>query len=100
MEQKKVLMKTSEKPVKSLEDLFGHKTFFFPDDMANERVLNTLEKCIFLRINGENHWIMTGRRVEITEQEFAVLKDAGMVTSNYTHATRPDFDPIKRPYEV
>ena len=90
----------STKPVKNIEDLMGKKTFFFPDSMANERIQNTLEKCIFLRINGENHWIQTGKRVEITEQEFAVLKDSGMVTMNYTYASKPEFDPIKRPYDV
>jgi hypothetical protein len=100
MEPKKVLLKSSTKPVKNIEDLVGRKTFFFPDEMSNERIINTHEKCIFLRINGQSHYIMTGKRVEITEQEFAVLKDSGMVTMNYTYASRPDFDPIKRPYDV
>ena len=93
-------MMNSQKPVKNIEDLMGKKTFFFPDSLSNERIQDTHEKCIFLRVNGKSHFIFTGKKVEITEQEFAVLKDSGMITANYTYASRPEFDPIKRPYEI
>lgn len=93
-------MKRSQKKIKDINELTGKKTFFFPDSLSNDRMRDTHEKCIFLRINGENHYIMTGIRVELTPQEFAVLRDSGMVTSSYTYASRPEFDPIGHPYEI
>jgi len=87
-------MNNSTKPIKLIEDILGSKTFFFPDELSNERKQDTLEKCIFLRINGENHYIFTGKQVELTAQEYAVLRDSGMITSNYGYSDKPDFDPF------
>lgn len=90
----------SLKPVRPLDDLMGKKTFFFPDNLANERVQDTHEKCIFIRVNGISHYVLTGVTVEITQQQFSILKDAGIITANYTYSTRPEFDPVLRPYEI
>jgi len=84
--------------VKPLSDLIGKQTFFFPDDLSNDRVQNTHEKCIFLRVNGQTMLVKTGRNVELTQQEFSTLKDAGIILPNYTYAVNPEFDPIRKPY--
>lgn len=93
-------MNHSQKPVKKLEDLIGKKTFCFPNELANERVGNDMEPCIILRINGCVHYILTGKRVELTAQEFAILKDAGIITDNYMYTENPEFDPLKPSYEI
>jgi len=92
-------MNNSTKPVKSLDDLMGKKTFFFPHELANERVGNDMERCIMIRVNGHSHNILTGKCVELTLQEYAVLRDSGMITDNYTYSKSKEFDPLKDSYE-
>ena len=84
----------SSKPVKRLEDLLSKKQFFFPDSLSTDRVQGSLERCITLRINGTPHTIITGRNVEINEQEFAILRDAGIISANQTFSSDPEFDPL------
>lgn len=88
----------SSKPVKKLEDLMGKKQFFFPDTLSNERVGNDNHRCIMIRINGTSHFILTGVKVTITPQEFAILKDSGMVSDVAMYSVANEFDPL-RPYE-
>lgn len=90
----------SLKPIKSLEDLLGKKTFFFPDDLSNDRIRDTHEKCIMLTINGKVHTVLTGKNIELDKQKFSTLKDAGIILPNYTYAVNPEFDPILKPYEA
>ena len=78
----------------------GKKTFFFPDELSNDRMQDTHEKCILVRVNGHNNYILTGKSVELTLQEFSVLKDSGIISGNYTYATRQEFDPVLKPYEI
>lgn len=93
------LMK-SLKPIKPLQDLLTKKTFFFPNSLANDRVQNTHEHCILMFVNGKRHVILTGKNVELDEQEFAILKDSGIILPNYTYAINEEFDPMNRPYEI
>lgn len=90
----------SDKPVKLLTDLLTKKTFFFPDSLSNDRVQNTHEKCIVVVANGKRHIVLTGKNVELDEQEFAILRDAGIILPNYTYAVHEEFDPLLRPYEI
>jgi len=89
----------STKEVKKIEDLIGKKTFFFPNELANERVTNNLLPCILVQVNGKKHFILTGQSVELTLQEFAILKDSGMLTDKYTYQENKDFDPIRNSYK-
>lgn len=90
----------SKKPIKNIDDIIGNKRFFFPDEISNERNPVTLERCILIRVNGESHYIVTGKYVEITNQEFAILKDANIIGKNISYATSSDFDPINKPYQI
>jgi hypothetical protein len=90
----------STKKLKPLEDIMGKKTFFFPDSLSNDRMMDTHERCISLLVNGNKTYIFTGKSVEITLQEFSILKDAGIITPNYTYSLNLEFDPILRPYEI
>jgi len=90
----------STKSIKPLTDLLTKKTFFFPDSLSNDRVQDTHEKCIILYANGKRHIVFTGKTVELTDQEFSILRDSGIILPNYTYATSPEFDPILRPYEI
>ncbi|MCR4290488.1 MAG: hypothetical protein NUV86_09550 [Candidatus Scalindua sp.] len=84
----------SDKPVKLLADLMGKKTFFFPDELSNERVGNDNLRAIMVRVNGKTFNILTGQSVELSQQEFSTLKDSGMVTDKYTYSDTPEFDPL------
>ena len=84
----------SNKPVKRLEDLLSKKQFFFPNSLATDRVPNTMDNYMTLMINGKFHTILTGRIVEIDEQEFAILRDAGIISSTTTYSNDPEFDPL------
>lgn len=88
-------MNHSKKPVKDINDLIGEKKFIFPDELSNDRIQDTLERCILLRVNGQNHRILTGKIVTITSQEFAILKDAGIVSGDYNYAQERDYDPVR-----
>lgn len=89
-------MNNSTKPVKNIEDLMGKKTFFFPDSLSNERFGNDNERCIFVGANGKRFYIPTGRSVELTQQEYSILRDSGMITDNYKYTEVSEFDPLKQ----
>ncbi len=84
----------SDKPVKNIADLMGKKTFFFPDSLANERVGNENDRCIMVRVNGKTFNILTGKNVELSQQEFSVLKDSALITDTYTYEKNSVFDPL------
>lgn len=85
----------STKPIKEVSDLKGKKTFFFPNELANERVGNDHKRCIKVTVNGKNSFILTGENVELTEQEYAILRDSGIINGTYTYEKNPDFDPMR-----
>jgi hypothetical protein len=89
----------SDKPVKNIDDLVGGKVFFFPDSLSNERVGNDNQKCIMLRINGKSHFILTNRNVSLTDQEFAVFRDAGMISGSISYEVNSEFDPLRKTYD-
>lgn len=84
----------STKPVKLIEEVLGKKIFNIPNELSNER-LSTGEKCIVLGINGVNHTILTGKNVELTQQEFSILKDSGIISPNRMYSIEKEFDPIR-----
>ena len=90
----------SDKPVNKLVDILTKKTFFFPDSLANDRTQDTHENCIVLYANGIRHIVPTGRSVELDEQEFAILRDAGIILPHYTYSDHEEFDPLRRNYEI
>jgi hypothetical protein len=92
-------MNNSKKSVKNIDDLMGKKTFFFPDSLANERFGNELKPCILVRVNGQSHFIFTGQSVELTKQDYAILRDSGMITDNYSYSESKEFDPLHDSYE-
>jgi hypothetical protein len=73
----------------------GKKTFFFPDSLSNERVGNDNQKCIFIGANGKRLFILTGQSVELTQQEYSILRDSGLITDNYKYTEVEEFDPLK-----
>lgn len=77
----------------------GKKSFYFPHELANERVGEDNKRCIMVRVNGHSSYILTGETVELTLQEYSILLDSGLVTAKYSYALNPDFDPL-RPYEA
>lgn len=85
----------SDKPIKLLSDILGKQTFFFPDDLANERVGNDFKKCILVRVNGQSHHILTGVNTELSAQDFAILRDSGIVNNIFTYTKDPYFDPLR-----
>ena len=88
-------MKTSEKAVKRIEDLIGKRTFFFPNELANERTGNDMKPCIVVRVNGQSHYIFTGQSVELTSQDYAILRDSGMNPDRYGGESNGEFDPLR-----
>ena len=86
----------SDKPIKDITNLMGKKTFFFPHELSNERVGNDHKQCILVRVNGKSFYILTGENVELSLQEYSVLRDSGMITNGYSYEKVPDFDPIRR----
>ena len=93
-------MNNSKKPIKNIDDLMGKKTFFFPNELANERVGNDMQPCILVRVNGQSHFIFTGKSVELSRQEFAILKDSNIITDRYLYSENKEFDPLKTSYEA
>lgn len=90
----------STNPIKPLSELLGKQTFYIPHELSNDRVQDTHERCIFLGVNGRRLIVLTGVNVELTQQEFSILRDAGIILPNYSYAVNPEFDPIRKPYEI
>lgn len=84
----------SLKRIKPIEEVLGRKIFNIPDELSNDKTAIG-EKCITLGINGVNHIVLTGKNIELDQQEFAVLKDSGIINSNKLYAVEKDFDPIR-----
>ncbi len=82
----------STKPVKDITEVVGKKTFLFPLEMANEN--KNGEKVILLRVNSQASYIPVGRKVDITLQEYSLLRDIGVITNEHTYEVNPEFDPL------
>ncbi len=83
----------SQKPVKTLSEVVGKKTFFFPKKLANDN--NSEGKpCIRIQIGRNIHFIPTETETDIPYECFCLLKDIGVIKSTETFAKGEEFDPL------
>ena len=90
-----LLLQTSKKKVKLLEEILGKKEYFFPEDLANEINPDTGEKSILTTLNSQKTYTPVGKRIGIDYETFCVLKDANIINPNETYETGKPFDPIR-----
>ncbi len=84
----------SQKPVKTLSEVVGKKTFFFPKKLAND---NSPEGKPSIRIQIGTHitFVPTEEETDIPYECFCLLKDIGVIKSTETFAKGEEFDPFK-----
>lgn len=85
---------TSKKEVRSLEQVIGIKKFIFPLRFANECGPDGASS-IMVQINSIKHFVPCGIPTDVPENVFAVLKDAGIVSSDESYEVGGPFDPIR-----
>lgn len=88
------LRQRSAKTVKNLNDVVGEKKFILPISKANDVSPDGLPS-VMVQINLKKTYIPCGVGVNIPNDVFSVMKDAGIVSGNETYEVGGPFDPVR-----
>ncbi len=89
------LVQRSGKPIKLLTDLIGEKEFFLPRKMANEVDPETGKSALMVCVNAKKTFIPIEESTPISFDNFCLLRDVGIFSSEANYSTEPEFNPFK-----
>lgn len=89
---KRTPMNNSKKPVKELQSLLGNRRFLFPRSLANECDPETGKPVVMVIINAKKTMMFVDEPVYVDQDAFCLLKDVGIIKSEYQ--LDEEFDPL------
>jgi len=76
-------MNKSQKPIKELKSLIGNRRFLFPRSLANECDPATGKPVLMVIINSKKTMMAVEESVSVDQDIFCLLKDIGIVKTEY-----------------